>query len=216
MIVLYIFLAIIFFIFLLMICPLYIKFYFTDSLCIKVKLLFFYFTLFPTKVKDNKDDSDKNDNKSLKEEQKVSKNKNKVLSIIKEKGISGFLKILKELVEIVLKSTKKVYNKMHIDYVNLFLIVSDDDAAKTAIRYAEVTSFLGMATSVLLNKVNIEKYNIKVCPGFNENQSKVNFYAKIHFFPISIIKIAIDTLYEFVKSFYKNQININLRKGVSK
>lgn len=212
MIVLYIFLAIIFLIFLLTLCPLYIKLSFKDSLSIKVKFLFFTFTLFPVKTKNNPDDLESNSESQKEKHELPSDKQNKILTIIKEKGVVGFLKIIKELVKIVLKSTKKVYNKMHIDYVNLDLVIADEDAAKTALKYAQVTSFLGMATSALLDKVNIEKYNINVYPGFNQTQSKVDFYAKIHFFPVSIIKIAIDTLHEF----YNNQININLRKGVSK
>lgn len=217
MIVLYVLLGIILLLFLLLLCPMYVYFNFSDYLEIKIKFLLFPIILFPKKRNKTEDNKIiKNKDKEKNEKLKLKSKDNKISGIIKEKGLCGFLKILKELIKIVLGSAKELFKKIYIDFIDLSIVVVGDDAADTAIKYGKIYSFISFASSVLMENLNVSKSHINVAPGFNFKESKVNCIAKIHFIPLSIVKIAISMLFNFIKNVYLNQININLRRGVSK
>ncbi len=215
MIVLYVLLGIILLLFLLLLCPMYIYFNFSEYLEIKIKFLFFSFTLFPKKEKKNVNNKTIKKNDKEKDE-KLKVKENKISGIIKEKGFGGFLKILKEIIKIVLGSAKELFKKIYIDFIDLSIVVVGEDAADTAIKYGKVYSFISFASSVLLKNSDLNNSHINIVPGFNFEESKVNCATKIHFIPLSIVKIALCMLFNFIKNLYLSQINVKLRRGVSK
>ena len=202
MIFLYAFLGFILFLLILLCCPVKVFVSFKNSLDIKVKFLFFSFDLFPEKKK----------KQTIVEEEKNEKiqfksHNNKFLSIIKEEGFFGFLRILKVVADILFDSARKVLKKIHISSFDLYLLVAKDNAADTAVDSTRVYALISYATSVLLRNVDESKYYIEVIPGFNEAECKVDFSSKFYFFPISMLGIALGALFKFVKNVYLNSVS---------
>lgn len=199
MIFLYVFLGFILFLLILLCCPVKVFVSFKNSLAVRMKFLFFSFDLFPKKKK----------KQVIVEEEKNEKiqfktHDNKILSIIKEEGFFGFLRILKAVADILFDSARKVLKKIHISSFDLYLLVAKDNAADTAVDFARVYALISYATSVLLRNVDESKYYIEVIPGFNEAECKVDFSSKFYFFPISMLGIALGALFKFVKNVYLN------------
>lgn len=202
MIFLYVFLGFILFLLILLCCPVKVFVSFKNSLAVRMKFLFFSFDLFPKKKK----------KQVIVEEEKNEKiqfktHDNKILSIIKEEGFFGFLRILKAVADILFDSARKVLKKIHISSFDLYLLVAKDNAADTAVDFARVYALISYATSVLLRNVDESKYYIEVIPGFNEAEYKVDFSSKFYFFPISMLGIALGALFKFVKNVYLNSVS---------
>lgn len=201
MLYIYIFLSVILFFLILLCCPVFLQLSFKESLSLKIKFLFFSINVYPPKNKD----------KLKKEIEKKDNRKNFVLvnskffNIIKERGFFGFLKILRYLIDFFLNSAKSLLKKMHITSFNLYLLVADEDAATLAINYGRVCTLVGYAKSVLLKDVNEKKYKIKIVPDFKSTRSEVDFFTKIYFFPISVLKLLVISLYKFAKNMYINK-----------
>lgn len=205
MIFLYIFGGIILFFLVLSICPVFVKVYFSDRLKLSVKFLFFSFKL---PFEKNSSSTEK-EGVAEKENSKLNSNlvNSKFSSIIKERGFLGFLKVIKQLSDILFYSAKKVLKKIHISSFDLYLLVADENAAKTAINYGKVSALIKYVESVLLKNVDKNKYYIEVIPGFNEKECKVDFFSKFYFFPASMLGIALRAVFKFAKSMYFNTIS---------
>lgn len=202
MIFLYVFLGFILFLLILLCCPVKVFVSFKNSLVVRMKFLFFSFDLFPKKKK----------KQVIVEEEKNEKiqfktHDNKILSIIKEEGFFGFLRILKVVADILFDSARKVLKKIHISSFDLYMLVAKDNAADTAVDFARVYALISYATSVLLRNVDESKYYIEVIPGFNEAECKVDFSSKFYFFPISMLGIALGALFKFVKNVYLDSVS---------
>ena len=202
MIFLYVFLGFILFLLILLCCPVKVFVSFKNSLAVRIKFLFFSFDLFPKKKK-------KQVIVEVEKDEKIQfkSRDNKFLSIIKEEGFFGFLRILKAVVDILFDSARKVLKKIHISSFDLYLLVAKDNAADTAVDFARVYALISYATSVLLRNVDESKYYIEVIPGFNEAECKVDFSSKFYIFPISMLGIALGALFKFVKNVYLNSVS---------
>ena len=132
---------------------------------------------------------------------------------MKENGLSGFLGLLRAVADVVSKFAKKTFEKINIKAFKLSLVVAGDDAADTAIKYGQTQALVGAAAALLLCGVIKENCQVNVSPGFNEKDSSVDFYAKVCFLPVSVLKIAVGALVDFVKKVYANT-KLN-RKGVA-
>ena len=190
------------FLLILLCCPVKVFVSFKNSLAVRIKFLFFSFDLFPKKKKKQVIVEEEKDEKI-----QFKSRDNKFLSIIKEEGFFGFLRILKAVVDILFDSARKVLKKIHISSFDLYLLVAKDNAADTAVDSTRVYALISYATSVLLRNVDESKYYIEVIPGFNEAECKVDFSSKFYFFPISMLGIALGALFKFVKNVYLNSVS---------
>lgn len=196
-------------------CPVYVHFYYRDTLRIKVKFLFFTFVLPQEKLSEEAPNLQGDRAEALKEVAAAPKKENKLLSLVKERGVFGFLSLLRATIGIVAKSAKGSFEKIHIKRFELSLIIVGEDAADTAIKYGQAQALVGVAATVLLRGVSRRICRVDVRPGFNEKESSVDFYAKVCFLPASVLKIAIGALLDFVKEAYYSNTKPN-RKGVAK
>lgn len=213
MIYIYILLVLIFIVLVLLWCPVYIHFYFKEALSIKVKFLLFTFNFPSQRTKKRRKKEPEVTTEAQKIQPPPAKKENIFLSLIREKGIWGFLSLLKTTVTIISGSAKKLYEKMHIKAFNLAVIVVGEDAADTAIKYGQAQAVVSVATSVLLQGVDPDICQVHVVPGFSQKTSSVDFYAKVYFFPASVLKITICALFDFVKDVYtKTNVVSNINK----
>ena len=196
-------------------CPVYVHFYYRDTLRIKVKFLFFTFVLPQEKLSEEAPNLQGDRAEALNDVAEMPRRASKLLALVKDRGVFGFLPLLRATIEIVAKSGKKAFEKIHIKAFELSLVVVGEDAADTAIKYGQAQALVGVAATVLLRGVNRKLCRVNVRPGFNEKESSVDFYAKVCFLPASVLKIAIGALFDFVKEAYYSNTKPN-RKGVAK
>ena len=196
-------------------CPVYVHFYYKDALRIKVKFLFFTFVFPREKSSEEVPSLQGGGAEALNNVAKVPKKTSKLLYLVKERGVWGFLALLRTTIGIVAKSARGAFEKIHIKAFELSLVVVGEDAADTAIKYGQAQALVGVAATVLLRGVNRKLCRVNVRPSFNEKESSVDFYAKVCFLPASVLKIAIGALFDFVKEAYYSNTKPN-RKGVAK
>lgn len=196
-------------------CPVYVHFYYRDTLRIKVKFLFFTFVFPQEKLSEEAPNLQGDRAEALNDVAEMPKRASKLLALVKDRGVFGFLSLLRATIEIVAKSGKKAFEKIHIKAFELSLVVVGEDAADTAIKYGQAQALVGVAATVLLRGVSRQLCRVNVRPGFNEKESSVDFYAKVCFLPASVLKIAIGALFDFVKEAYYSNTKPN-RKGVAK
>ena len=142
---------------------------FENEMSVSIKYLFFKFNIKNMK-KSSKEEENVNNKTDKKEKinketnsqsEKNKKNKNKsnskdkIKKIISEKGFSGFLKIVKDLLVIVKNLSIYLLKRIYVVKFYLEVKISEEDSAQTAIKY-------GQACSVLYPAMNFLFQNIKV------------------------------------------------------
>lgn len=197
---LYVVLAIVAIVFAILLCPICLNIEFCESLSVNIKILFFKFTLFPRK--NNKKEKVRA-RKSSQEAKLDKKSKdNKIKDLLKQRGLRGFLNILKEMGKIVLGVGEKFKSKVKIDDLDVLVSVADEDSAKTAVRYGQTCAVIFPFTNIILKYFDVKNYSVKVRPDFMEDKSTVNFNLKLHLKLITLIYIALWAIIKFIKSLY--------------
>ncbi|MDQ5984176.1 MAG: hypothetical protein RUMPE_01215 [Eubacteriales bacterium SKADARSKE-1] len=189
MIVLYILLIIIFIKCILIFCPISFDISFEDTFSMRCKFLFISFSVYPQKEK----------KKIRKNLQKNYNKNNKVRDIIKEKGLNGFLKLVKKLVSISISVVKSLFKHLYIDNLDLNVMVAEEDAAATATRYGQVCSIVYPALNILLKNNYKQSYSVIIYPSFTEHKSKVTLKMKAHIKLIYILICAVKAFFKFIK-----------------
>lgn len=200
-IILWIFLGLFILIF---ISPIHVYVSFFNELSIKIRFWFFCFDL------------SKKETKVLKEKNIASKKekKNFFMDTLKKRGLSGFIDLLKGIVNASSFALKKFLKKVKVDKFSLKITVISEDAAATAINYGKICAIVYPLISSLRSFLRIMNPQIDIKPDFKNVESQnsnVSFVANVHIFVFSIFTIAISTLCHFIKIrrsfFYESTSN---------
>ncbi len=190
-------LCIILFFFILLLFPVTVYVTFEDELTAKVRYLFFRYKISPQPEKS--EEKEKKDNEQEEEKQQKNDIKSKIKGIIEQKGLSGFLNIIKEFVSIGTGAAKKLFSHIVINNISVNISVADEDAAQTAICYGYTCSVVYPAMALLVNNMKCKKYDINIVPNFDEKESRVRFKTKAHIQLLFIFSSAIPALYKSFK-----------------
>lgn len=193
MIALYVIFGIVLLIGVLLFCPVRLDILFEDTFSMKCKFLFIVFSVYPQKGKKKKR------KKTQKKDNENNKN-NKFRDIIKEKGLSGFLKLIKKLVSIAVSTVKSLFSHLCVDSLDLNIMVAEEDAAATAIKYGQVCSVVYPALNIFLKNTHKQNYSIIIYPSFIEHKSRVILEMKAHIKLIYILMCAVKAFFKFIKS----------------
>ena len=205
-------LCIILFFFILLLFPVTVCAGFEDELTAKVTYLFIHYKILPQPEKpEQKEEEDK------KEEEKDEKQKengtiSKIKGIIKQKGLSGFLDIIREFVSIGTGSAKKLFSHIVIDNISVDIAVADEDAAQAAIFYGYTCSVAYPAMALLVNNMKCKKYHIHINADFNENESKIQFKIKAQIQLLFILSSAVPALFKSLKVIKEAKISPTNKK----
>jgi hypothetical protein len=194
MIVLIIILAILF---LLLVCPVSLTARYECELEAKIKYLFFNY-----KIDFSKDEIIAETKETVKEEAKKVKNDDtieKIRDIIKQKGLSGFLNIIKEFASIATGAAKKLFSHMVIDNISTDIAVANGDAAETAILYGNVCAVVYTSVSILVNNMKCKDYHINIVPDFQSSQSRIRFQFKAHIMLLFLVTAGLSAFIRFLK-----------------
>lgn len=177
-----------------LLCPIYLNIEFNNALSVKIKILFLRFIIFPQRDADGEALEDKSTGSK--------KENNKIKDLINQRGLKGFLNILKEMGKIISGMGKKIGSKVVIDNLNAFVKVSGEDSAKTAIRYGQVCACVFPFTNAILRHFKVKNYDVKVYPNFMNDITEVKFSLKVHLKLIWLIYVVIWAFIKFIKSLY--------------
>lgn len=194
-----VFLGILLLLVLLLLCPIRFIILYNEAFSADLKYLFFSYK-FP-----NKKEGHNNEKKvKTKSDEKPKKSKNnKFLDILKGKGLSGFLRLLKQIIVIAKNTLKSFFAHLVIDDMKLNICVSNNDAAQTAFDYGKVCSIVYPALQILLDNTPKTKYSVFIYPEFTLNKSTVEFKLCAHIRLFYVIVCLIKALFKFIISFIK-------------
>lgn len=206
----------------------------TDKNKVVLKYLFLKINLFdsskPEKVKKEKADKkanektqEKNDintdsgQPDAKETTKDGNNLFKQLYI--EQGYDGIVKMLLVVKDSFGSFFSKVYKTFTINEFYLTMRVTGSDAADTAIKYGQVSSWIFPTLGKIASTCKMKKYDIDISPDFIGVKNEADLYLDVSVVPIkvtnAVIVLAIQLLFKvilkilFAGSKAKKNVNIN-------
>ncbi len=164
--------------FLLLLCPVTIVVGFQKEFTIKIRYLFFTYQVAPPKEKPKKEA--KEFPESEKKEPEEHK-KSKFQEILEEKGISGLLKLLRQVGEVATRTARRLFSHLVVTRLHLEILVADEDAAQAAVNYGYVCGIVCTALSAFLHNCICKRYHVQITPDFDQKESSavLDFQAHI-------------------------------------
>lgn len=195
---------------------------FENEMSMSIKYLFFKFNMKKSSKEEenvnNKTDKKEETNKetnSQKEKNRKNKDKSnskdKIKKIISEKGLSGFLKIVKNLLNILKNLSIYLLKRIYVVKFYLEVKVAQEDSAQTAIKYGQACAVLYPAMNFIFNNLNVKNRNVKIYPDFNSEKPSVHFSMIFKIRLIYILKASLVAFFKFIKNFISLK-NLKTRK----
>ncbi|XOQ48979.1 MAG: DUF2953 domain-containing protein [Eubacteriales bacterium] len=207
-----IFLIIILFFGVLLICPVTVKMRFENEFTATIRYLFFRY-----KIPSEREAPKKEEEKVGKEKAEEKKDtKSKIQEIIKQKGLSGFLSIISEFASVATGAAKKLFSHLTIQNISVEITVADEDAAQAAIHYGYTCSVVYTAMGILVANKNCRRYHINVVPDFNRKESSVLFQCKARIMLFSILTSLLPALMQSTKLYKAAKANPKISKNSTK
>lgn len=163
---------------LLLFCPISVTAEYQNELSLKIRYLFFTYRAPSSKPEKEKQAATKE------EKQPEEHKKTKLQEILEQKGLSGFLHMLKEMAGIAASTARKVASHLVFTRFRLEIIVADEDAAQAAVQYGYVCGGVSAAMSVFLHNCKCKRYHIHITPDFDRKESSVVFSTKVKIKPL--------------------------------
>lgn len=184
--------------------PVFVTAEWNEKLTVKIKYLFFRFTVVPAPEKKKKP-------KQAKEpEQKPAKPKKKQRKKhTPDEIIDGFI----DAVHRYGPGTKMILRNIRVHKLEGFWKIAGEDAAACAVRYGRVCALLNTAFGFIRNLVRIEKTKLKVYPDFLAEEEEIRVYTEIEANPIVILIGGVRIAFAFLKNMIKKQKKETSKKG---
>lgn len=181
----------------LLFCPVVIRASFEDELIVKARYLFFSYTVIPQKDKEPK--KTKKKETEQKEEEKDD-TKSKIKEIFEQKGLGGFLGLMKEIFFIAHGSSQRLFRHLIISNISAYLVIATDDASQTALNYSYACAAVYPAFSAIVANCKCKKYSVQVIPDFNKKESEIKFSAKATIKLFFILSASRYAFFQFLKT----------------
>ncbi|MGN0537115.1 MAG: DUF2953 domain-containing protein [Acutalibacteraceae bacterium] len=195
---LYIILGILLFILLLLSIPLKADIVYNGSWTVKIKYLFLSFKIVPAKEKKkNKSQPEKEENG--KQKPKTEKTKNSNLSFVKEKGFSGLVALLKDIINLINQSSRQFLRHLLIYKMDINAAIAGEDSAQTAMNYGYACSAIYPAVSFIESHLKKCKYHLNITADFDSDKTVIDTHVILGIRPVFALHIAIKALIGAVK-----------------
>lgn len=153
-----------------------------ENLTLKLKVLFFEFTLVPYKKKKKRK---KKVPKKKKENTDTKTKKEKKPSLAKKlsdkKGVDGLISMLSEVAKLAGATLKGLFTNIVIERFDLSFTVVGEDAADTALKYGKLCGVVYSAVAVICGTAKCSEYNVNVVPDFDD-EAKMQVFADAQFY----------------------------------
>ncbi len=202
---LYIILGILLFILLLLSIPLKADIVYNGSWTVKIKYLFLSFQIFPVKKKkkQRKTYTKKKKQNPQKADQTNEKQKNSSLSFIKEKGFSGTVTLLKDIINLITQSSRSFLRHLLIYKLDINSAIAGEDAAQTAMNYGYVCSAVYPAVSFIESHLKKCKYHLNLTANFDSTKTVIDTRVILGIRPIFALHTVLKTLVGIIKVINK-------------
>lgn len=184
--------------------PVFVTAEWNEKLTVKIKYLFFRFTVVPAPEKKKKPKQEKEpEQKQTKPKQKQRKKHTP------DEIIDGFI----DAVHRYGPGTKMILRNIRVHKLEGFWKIAGEDAAACAVRYGRVCALLNTAFGFIRNLVRIEKTKLKVYPDFLAEEEEIRVYTEIEANPIVILIGGVRIAFAFLKNMIKKQKKETSKKG---
>lgn len=184
--------------------PVFVTAEWNEKLTVKIKYLFFRFTVVPAPEKKKKPKQEKEpEQKPAKPKQKQRKKHTP------DEIIDGFI----DAVHRYGPGTKMILRNIRVHKLEGFWKIAGEDAAACAVRYGRVCALLNTAFGFIRNLAKIEKTKLKVYPDFLAEEEEIRVYAEIEANPIVILIGGVRIAFAFLKNMIKKQKKETSKKG---
>ena len=204
-----IFLGIILFIILLLALPVHIVADWNEHLTLKIRYLFFKFTIIPGKEKEKKPKEDKQKKSEKPKENKPKKPKKKHTP---EEIIDGFI----DAVHRYGPGVKMILHNIRVHKLEGFWKIAAEDAAACAIRYGKICALLNTGFGFLRNLTRIEKTKLRIYPDFTAEKEEIRVLADIEANPLIILIGGIRIAFALLKDMIAKQKKETSKRSVHK
>jgi hypothetical protein len=201
-------LCLVLFFFILLLCPVTVYAHFEDELTAKIRYLLVSYKIFPRP----KEEKAKAEEEEKKEKTKTDETILKIKDIIKQKGLSGFLSMIKEFASIATGTGKKIFSHMIINNISTDIVVADEDAAQTAIIYGYVCGVVYTSMGLFVNNMKCREYHINIVPNFQSKEYKIRFEVKAHIRLLYFVSFGLSALIESLKILKAARLTSNIRR----
>ena len=193
-----IFLGIILFIILLLALPVHIVADWNEHLTLKIRYLFFKFTIIPGKEKEKKKKTPKKEKEEKPTEDKPKKPKKKHTP---EEIIDGFI----DAVHRYGPGVKMILHDIRVHKLEGFWKIAAEDAAACAIRYGKICALLNTGFGFLRNLTRIEKTKLRIYPDFTAEKEEIRVLADTEANPLIILIGGIRIAFALLKDMIAKQ-----------
>lgn len=201
MIVLYILLGILLAIIILLCFPIKAIIQYSEFLSVDAEYMFFNFRVTPREAKpdlekEEKPKKEKKKKKKKKEPDKAQEERPSLIQTIREEeGLEGLIKFFKALLQNILSITgrllRRIFSHFIFQDIIISMLISDKNAAKTAIKYGQTCEAVFPAMGALCSLAKVKKYDIDISPDFLGSKPEIEIYARVYFRPIFALAAAI-------------------------
>lgn len=177
MVYLYIFFCILLILLIILLLPIHVIILYEESLIIKLRLLFFTYTIFSGENSESKENIEES-NKSVSDNAKLDKVSPK--SILRKKGFKGFVEFASDILKLGVSILRKILKRTTIKELELEVKVGCEDAASTAVRFGQICTVIYPLISILTSRNIPKKYHIDVSPDYKNESCSVKFKLRIY------------------------------------
>lgn len=182
----------------LLFCPVVIRASFEDELIVKASYLFLTYVIVPRKEKEPKK-TEQNET-GQKEEEEKDVTQSKIKELLAQKGLRGFLGLMKEIFFIAHGSSQRLFRHLVISNISAYLVIATDDASQTALNYSYACAAVYPAFSAIVANCKCKKYSVQVIPDFNKKESEIKFSAKATIKLFFILSASRYAFFQFLKT----------------
>ncbi len=172
-----------------------VKIFYDKSGKIVIKFLFFKYKI-STENKKNKDKS-KNNKKRISDNNK--KSDSQIKKTIEKQGVlNGATEIIRTI-EGIFRHINALVKKCRVIKFNLFVSISEGDAAKTAITYGVFCSAAYPIIGLINNWFQIKNQNVEFVADYEKSGYEIRFDSVIKLKAVFLIRGAVGLLKEYLK-----------------
>lgn len=180
---------------------------YNEKLTLKLRILFFSFTLVGDEKK-KKSKPEKKKRKKKKSDKKSDAEKEKKPSYIKKlskkKGVDGLLDMIIDISKLAASTLKGLFTNIVLKKMDISLTVVGEDAADTALKYGKTCAVFYPAVAVICQTVKESDYNVDVVPDFSDDAvAKVKCDARFYIRTFYVLRYSLRALVKIIRIRYK-------------
>lgn len=170
---------------------------YTDTLTLKLKVLFLEFAILPSAKKEKKKPAIKA--QKSKDKKDKPKKKSYIKKLSDKKGLDGLVSMVVDLAKLAGSTLKSLFEKIVIKSFDINITVVGEDAADTALKYGKLCGAFYSAVYVICSTAQCEQYNLNVTPDFDDEakmqvKADIKFYIRVFY----VLKYGLKALYKLL------------------